>query len=88
MRDREILIGVTGGIAAYKTAGLVSQLVQAGANVTVAMTAAAQRFIGPPTFAALTGRTHGPELPMVAELLGRERTIARLEAAARTGSNA
>ncbi len=56
MRDREILIGVTGGIAAYKTAALVSQLVQGGAKVTVVMTEAAQRFVGPATFAALTGR--------------------------------
>jgi phosphopantothenoylcysteine synthetase/decarboxylase len=56
MRDREILIGVTGGIAAYKTAALVSQLVQGGAKVSVVMTQAAQRFVGPPTFAALTGR--------------------------------
>ena len=56
MNGREILIGVTGGIAAYKTAALVSQLVQAGANVSVAMTPAAQQFIGQATFAALTGR--------------------------------
>jgi len=56
MTGREILIGVTGGIAAYKTAALVSQLVQAGAGVTVVMTAAAERFVGPDTFTALTGR--------------------------------
>src|SRR5262249_12472866 len=35
-----------------------------------------------PVRAALTGRTHGPELPLVAELLGRERCVARLEAVA------
>lgn len=51
-----MLIGVTGGIAAYKTAGLVSQLIQAGYGVTVVMTEAAGRFVGPTTFAALTGR--------------------------------
>lgn len=56
MKDREVLIAITGGIAAYKTAGLVSQLVQAGARVSVAMTSAAQAFVGPATFAALTGR--------------------------------
>jgi len=56
MNGREILIGVTGGIAAYKTAALVSRLAQAGAGVSVVMTAAAQRFVGPTTFAALTGR--------------------------------
>jgi phosphopantothenoylcysteine decarboxylase len=56
MNGREIVVGVTGGIAAYKTAALVSQLVQSGAGVTVVMTAAAERFIGPATFSALTGR--------------------------------
>jgi len=56
MSDREVLIGVTGGIAAYKTAALVSQLVQSGVGVTVAMTSAAEKFVGPATFAALTGR--------------------------------
>src|SRR5262245_80950 len=56
MNGRELIVGVTGGIAAYKTAALVSQLVQGGASVTVVMTAAAERFVGPATFAALTGR--------------------------------
>jgi phosphopantothenoylcysteine synthetase/decarboxylase len=56
MTGRELIIGVSGGIAAYKTAALVSQLVQAGASVSVVMTAAARQFIGPATFAALTGR--------------------------------
>lgn len=53
---RELLIGVTGGIAAFKTAALVSQLAQAGAGVTVVMTEAAQQFVGRATFEALTGR--------------------------------
>jgi phosphopantothenoylcysteine decarboxylase len=56
LRNREILVGVTGGIAAYKTADLVSKLVQSGASVTVAMTEAATQFIGPTTFEALTNR--------------------------------
>lgn len=56
MRDREVLIGVTGGIAAFKTAALVSQLVQAGARVSVVMTESATRLVGPKTFEALTGR--------------------------------
>jgi len=47
---------VTGGIAAYKTCALVSRLAQAGAEVTVAMTEAATRFVGPITFQALSGR--------------------------------
>jgi len=56
MKGREVLIGVTGGIAAYKTAGLVSQLVQAGAGVSVIMTRSATRLVGRSTFEALTGR--------------------------------
>jgi phosphopantothenoylcysteine decarboxylase/phosphopantothenate--cysteine ligase len=52
----ELLIGVSGGIAAYKTAALVSSLVQSGHGVTVVMTRAARRFVGPATFRALTGR--------------------------------
>ena len=57
MNGRELLVGVTGGIAAYKTAALVSQLVQAGAGVSVVMTAAATEFVGAATFEALTGRS-------------------------------
>jgi phosphopantothenoylcysteine decarboxylase len=59
MNGREVLIGVTGGIAAYKTAALVSQLVQSGAGVSVVMTESAGQFIGAATFAALTGRPVG-----------------------------
>ncbi|MCX5688895.1 MAG: hypothetical protein NTV94_03745 [Planctomycetota bacterium] len=51
---RTIFIGVCGGIAAYKTATVVSRLAQAGANVFVAMTPAATRFVGPTTFQALS----------------------------------
>ena len=56
MRDREILLGVSGGVAAYKAAAVASGLVQAGARVSVIMTPPASRFIGPTTFEALTGR--------------------------------
>ncbi|MFI4896891.1 MAG: flavoprotein [Phycisphaerales bacterium JB059] len=51
-----VLVGVTGGIAAYKTATLVSRLAQRGADVTVAMTEGATRFVGALTFQALSGR--------------------------------
>ena len=51
-----ILLGVTGGIAAYKSAALCSLLVGEGASVTVAMTAHAQRFVGTLTFSTLSGR--------------------------------
>ena len=56
LQDREILLGVCGGIAAYKAADLCSQLVQHGAHVSVIMTESAHRFIGPTTFEALTSR--------------------------------
>jgi phosphopantothenoylcysteine decarboxylase/phosphopantothenate--cysteine ligase len=62
MTAREILIGVSGGIASYKTAALVSQLVQAGYGVSVVMTKAAQQFVGQATFAALTGRAVATEI--------------------------
>lgn len=54
LRER-ILLGVGGGIAAYKTADLVRRLRDAGAEVRVVMTEAACRFVGPTTFQALSG---------------------------------
>ncbi len=51
-----IIVGLTGGIACYKVADLVSKLVQRGATVQVLMTEAASKFIAPLTFASLTGR--------------------------------
>lgn len=56
LQNRELLVCVTGGIAAYKTAYLVSLLVQRGAGVSVAMTRNATKFVGRVTFEALTGR--------------------------------
>jgi phosphopantothenoylcysteine decarboxylase len=53
---KEIIVGVCGGIAAYKVADVVSKLVQAGAGVTVAMTREATKFVGTLTFEALSGR--------------------------------
>jgi phosphopantothenoylcysteine decarboxylase/phosphopantothenate--cysteine ligase len=52
----ELIIGVSGGIAAYKTAALVSSLVQKGHGVSVVMSRAARKFVGPATFRALTNR--------------------------------
>ena len=51
-----VILGVAGGIAAYKSAELARALVQLGASVQVVMTASAQEFIRPLTFAALTGK--------------------------------
>lgn len=56
LSGKEILVCVTGGIAAYKVCEVVSKLVQSGAGVSVAMTAEATHFVGPTTFAALTNR--------------------------------
>jgi len=53
----EVIVAVTGGIAAYKVCEVVSRLVQRGAGVTVAMTRAARRFVTPLTFQALSGRS-------------------------------
>jgi phosphopantothenoylcysteine decarboxylase/phosphopantothenate--cysteine ligase len=60
LQGRHILLGVTGGIAAYKSAELVRLLVKEGATVQVVLTEAASRFVGAATFQALSGRpVHG-----------------------------
>ena len=56
MAGRRVLLGITGGIAAYKAAILARTLVVAGAEVTCVLTESATRFVGAATFAALTGR--------------------------------
>ncbi len=59
LRGKRIVVGVTGGIAAYKACELVRQLSAEGATVRVVMTRHAQEFVGPLTFQALTGEpTH------------------------------
>lgn len=55
LRGHVIVVGVCGGIAAYKVVELVRRLTQAGAEVRVLMTEAATQFVGPLTFAALSG---------------------------------
>jgi len=54
LSGRRVLLGVTGGIAAYKACILVRLLRLHGADVRVVMTASAERFVGPATFAALS----------------------------------
>src|ERR1700761_7151634 len=56
LEGKEIILAICGGIAVYKVADVVSKLVQAGAGVSVVMTDAAQKFVGPLTFQALSGR--------------------------------
>ena len=62
MHGKRILLGVTGGIAAYKSADLVRRLRELGAEVQVVMTAAAREFVTPLTFQALSGRPVRTEL--------------------------
>jgi phosphopantothenoylcysteine decarboxylase/phosphopantothenate--cysteine ligase len=62
LKDKSVVLGVTGGIAAYKAAALCSQLVKAGAVVDVILTDAAREFVSPLTFQALTHR------PVVTEM--------------------
>ena len=62
LRNKTIVLGVTGGIAAYKAAEIASQLTQSGAKVNVILTEEAVQFISPVTFRALTGR------PVVTEM--------------------
>ena len=55
MNGKKILVGITGGIAAYKAADVVRRLVKAGARTRVVMTEASTRFVTPLTFEALSG---------------------------------
>jgi phosphopantothenoylcysteine decarboxylase/phosphopantothenate--cysteine ligase len=56
LKGKKILLGLTGGVAAYKAAELARGLIKAGADVRVAMTKSATRFITPTTLQALTGQ--------------------------------
>jgi phosphopantothenoylcysteine decarboxylase/phosphopantothenate--cysteine ligase len=64
LKDKIIVLGVTGGIAAYKAADLASKLAQVGAKVRVVMTKSGTEFVQPMTFEALTGN------PVVTEMYG------------------
>jgi phosphopantothenoylcysteine decarboxylase / phosphopantothenate---cysteine ligase len=55
LADRRVVLGVAGGVAAYKSVYLARRLGEAGAEVRVVMTSAATRFVGPQSFAAVTG---------------------------------
>lgn len=62
LQHRRIVLGVSGGIAAYKAPDLVRRLRERGAEVQVVMTAGAQRFVTPTTFQAVAGREVRAEL--------------------------
>ena len=72
IKGKKILLGITGGIAAYKAAELARLLVKAGVDVRVAMSEAATRFIGPASMQALTGQPVWTDLwdPRVPDNMG------------------
>jgi len=69
---RHVVLGVSGGIACYKSCTVARRLVEAGATVDVLMTAAAAEFVRPMTFEALTGR------PVLSSLWERGRALAHI----------
>jgi phosphopantothenoylcysteine decarboxylase/phosphopantothenate--cysteine ligase len=79
LRDKQIILGITGGIAAYKAAEVASRLVKAGTTVDVVMTEAATKFVTPLTFQALTHR------PVITEMFAllRETEIGHVSLAQR-----
>lgn len=77
MSQRRVIVGITGGIAAYKTAALVSQMAKADFDVTVVMTEAAQHFVGAASLTALAGRRVHTELFDDAMPLGAHIELAR-----------
>ena len=72
LKGKRLLLGITGGVAAYKAAQLARLLVKAGADVRVAMTDAATRFVTPVTLQALAGQTVWTDLwdPRVPDNMG------------------
>jgi phosphopantothenoylcysteine decarboxylase/phosphopantothenate--cysteine ligase len=69
LAGKRVIVGITGGIAAYKSAELVRELVRAGAEVRVVMTSAAKEFITPLTLQALSGKpVHHSLLDEAAEM--------------------
>lgn len=72
---RHVVVGVSGGIACYKSCILARRLTEAGATVDVILTAAAAEFVRPVTFEALTGR------PVLTSLWERGRALAHIDLA-------
>jgi len=72
LKGKRLLLGITGGVAAYKAAQLARLLAKAGADVRVAMTEAATRFVTPVTLQALTAQTVWTDLwdPRVPDNMG------------------
>jgi len=72
---RHVVLGVSGGIACYKSCILARRLTEAGATVDVVLTAAAAEFVRPLTFETLTGR------PVLTSLWERGRALAHIDLA-------
>ena len=72
LAGRHVVLGVSGGIAAYKSCTLARRLSEHGATVDVVMTASAAEFVRPLTFEALTGR------PVLTSLWERGRALAHI----------
>src|SRR5262249_15207588 len=72
---RHVVLGVSGGIACYKSCILARRLTEGGASVDVVLTAAAAEFVRPLTFEALTGR------PVLTSLWERDRALAHIHLA-------
>lgn len=79
LNNRRILLGVTGGIACYKSAALARLLTQSGAVVDVAMTRSATQFVGETTFQALTGRAVHTDITGGADSVDHIRLAQRAE---------
>ena len=75
LAGRHVVLGVSGGIACYKSCTLARRLTEAGASVDVVLTAAAAEFVRPVTFEALTGR------PVLTSLWERGRALAHIDLA-------
>lgn len=81
LRNKRIILGITGGIAAYKGAELCRLLVKSGCDVSVIMTESAQRFISPMTLEVLSGRPVGISLwATISDTSSAQRQIHHTEA--------
>ena len=69
LKGKHIVLGITGGIAAYKSASLLRLFVRAGAEVQVVMTPSAREFITPVTLSALSGK------PVVSEFFTDRKSV-------------
>ena len=73
LKGKHIILGITGGIAAYKSAMLLRLLIKAGAEVQIIMTPAAKEFITPVTLSALSGK------PVISEFFRSEEHTSELQ---------